>query len=254
MVPQGDGRPGISYNPAMNYAAHYDKLIDRARNRVLDGYVERHHVLPKCMGGGNEPGNIVRLTGREHWFAHKLLIFIYPNNRRLVHAAVWMAKRAANGRVYEWLRHRNAIAVGDAHRGKKLSAEHIAKLSEFHRGNQYKKGRIVSAETREKLSIAGNGRKQTIEDRAKKSASRTGKKHSAETLLKLRKPKSQEHCAKLSAAAKLRGPVSAETKAKLSLARKGKRPNFGKKHTDETKARMSAAHAKRRAAQSGVSL
>ena len=38
----------------MNYFDHYDRLIARARTRVLEGYRERHHVLPRCMGGSNE--------------------------------------------------------------------------------------------------------------------------------------------------------------------------------------------------------
>ena len=36
----------------MNYAAHYERLVKRARSRSLVGYRERHHVVPKCMGGG----------------------------------------------------------------------------------------------------------------------------------------------------------------------------------------------------------
>lgn len=46
----------------MNYAAHYERLIERAKNRVLEGYRERHHILPRCMGGTNAPDNLVDLT------------------------------------------------------------------------------------------------------------------------------------------------------------------------------------------------
>lgn len=51
----------------------YFRLVDRARGRELDGYSERHHVLPKCMGGTDDSTNIVRLTAREHYIAHLLL-------------------------------------------------------------------------------------------------------------------------------------------------------------------------------------
>lgn len=33
---------------------HYNKLIDRAKNRLL----EKHHVIPKCMDGLNETKNL----------------------------------------------------------------------------------------------------------------------------------------------------------------------------------------------------
>ena len=35
----------------MDYKKHYNALIERARGRELDAYVEWHHVIPKCMGG-----------------------------------------------------------------------------------------------------------------------------------------------------------------------------------------------------------
>ena len=35
----------------MNYQRIHDAIIDRARNRTLQGYREKHHVIPRCMGG-----------------------------------------------------------------------------------------------------------------------------------------------------------------------------------------------------------
>ena len=38
----------------MNYQKIYDSLIERARQRELKNvYFEKHHVIPKCMGGSN---------------------------------------------------------------------------------------------------------------------------------------------------------------------------------------------------------
>ena len=54
------------------YQKWYDQLIGRARNRTIEGYVERHHIVPKSLGGTNEKGNLVALTAREHWIAHML--------------------------------------------------------------------------------------------------------------------------------------------------------------------------------------
>ena len=38
----------------MNYTKIYNDLIERAKTRKLDGYKEVHHIIPRCMGGGNE--------------------------------------------------------------------------------------------------------------------------------------------------------------------------------------------------------
>jgi hypothetical protein len=52
----------------MNYEKIYDCIIKRAKTRKLEGYVEKHHIIPKCMGGSNEKQNIVELTAREHFY------------------------------------------------------------------------------------------------------------------------------------------------------------------------------------------
>ena len=51
----------------MDYKKIHDKIIERAKNRKLEGYVEKHHIIPKCMNGTNEPNNLVDLTAREHF-------------------------------------------------------------------------------------------------------------------------------------------------------------------------------------------
>ena len=66
----------------MNYLKHYDLLIKKAQNRPIpDGYVEKHHILPKSMGGSDEKENLVYLTAREHFIAHFLLAKHYGENQ-----------------------------------------------------------------------------------------------------------------------------------------------------------------------------
>ena len=74
----------------MNYQLHYDKLINRARNRKLEGYIEKHHIKPRCMGGDSSIWNIVSLTAEEHFIAHLLLVKIYPNHIGLITAVTLM--------------------------------------------------------------------------------------------------------------------------------------------------------------------
>lgn len=97
----------------MDYHAHYNRLISRARSRVLEGYFEGHHVVPKCLGGSDTPDNIVYLTAEEHFVAHLLLVKMHPANGKLAWAAYMMtvsskthvAERSRN-KLYGWLRRR----------------------------------------------------------------------------------------------------------------------------------------------------
>jgi hypothetical protein len=80
----------------MDWDRHYDALMRRAVGRSISGYSERHHVVPRCMGGSDAKSNIVRLTAKEHFIAHKLLVRINPEVRGL-----WLAL-VAMGRISEY--------------------------------------------------------------------------------------------------------------------------------------------------------
>ncbi len=95
----------------MDYENIYNNLIIRAQNRILDAeqYYEKHHIIPKCLGGNDVDTNLIRLTGREHFVAHQLLCKIYPKNGRLIKAATMMCSSSnimnrSQNRLYEWLR------------------------------------------------------------------------------------------------------------------------------------------------------
>jgi hypothetical protein len=72
----------IIYNSIINNAL----LENRKRYKKTDEkyiYYEKHHILPRCLGGPDNTDNLVLLTAKEHYICHKLLIFIYKN-RKLV--------------------------------------------------------------------------------------------------------------------------------------------------------------------------
>lgn len=195
----------------MNYVSHYERLVSRARDRSLTGYRERHHVLPKCMGGGNEAENIVELTAEEHYVAHQLLVKIYPGVRGLALAAIRMAKQCTGSKAYGWLRRRHSIALSKrmqgnthtlgksnphagikhsaetrekmsaSHSGQPLSPKHCANISIAMRGNKRALGAIRSPETRAKISAANTGKRITPEQCAKLAAAHRGKKQTQET-------------------------------------------------------------------------
>jgi transposase-like protein len=97
------------------YLKYYNSIIERAKKRdKLMGYVEKHHIIPRCMGGSDDTDNLVELTPEEHYTCHLLLIKIYPDNSKLLYAANMMMvspnnnlKRVGN-KKYGWLKKRIA--------------------------------------------------------------------------------------------------------------------------------------------------
>lgn len=57
------------------YTNWYNAIINRALTRECPtGYVEKHHILPKSLGGSNDISNLVTLTAKEHFIVHHLLV------------------------------------------------------------------------------------------------------------------------------------------------------------------------------------
>jgi hypothetical protein len=55
------------------YTKWYNSIIFSAQNRTTTGYLEKHHIIPKSLGGSNSKDNLVKLTAREHFICHWLL-------------------------------------------------------------------------------------------------------------------------------------------------------------------------------------
>ena len=132
------------------YKKWYDSIIDRAKNRVLSCYVERHHIIPKSCGGSNDKDNLVPLTAREHYIVHMLLPFcvIKKYKLKMIKGFMYMnvkpknSKRLykINSRMYEKFR----IEFGKMLKGTKLSEEQKDKM----------RGRKLSKETKAKIKYA----------------------------------------------------------------------------------------------------
>lgn len=90
----------------MDYKEHYRRLIERGRKRNIEGYTETHHIVPRCMGGDDLKENLVKLTPEEHYVAHQLLVKMYPDNVKLLHAAIMMIPNRPSNKLYGWLRRR----------------------------------------------------------------------------------------------------------------------------------------------------
>jgi len=96
------------------YTNIYYSIIERSRNRILEGYSEKHHVIPQSLGGSNDINNIVKLTAREHFICHLLLTkMVEGSNKSKMYQAAWMMaastsktqeRHKVNNRTYENLR------------------------------------------------------------------------------------------------------------------------------------------------------
>lgn len=80
----------------MDYARIYAELIGRGKTRdvIVGTYYERHHIIPKCLGGTNDKNNLVKLTAREHYLVHWLLTKIHPTDFK-----IWTAFALMSGRL-----------------------------------------------------------------------------------------------------------------------------------------------------------
>ena len=172
----------------MRYERIYAALIERSRGRNLSGYVEKHHILPVCLGGTDDSSNIVTLTAREHFVAHQLLVKINPGVPGLTFAAVMMRRRRVIGkyasRKYEWIRQRSASERSSSLKGKSRPAAHMQAMWAAGRGVP------KSPEHRKKLSEANKGKKATDQQRARLSSINKGRKHTLDWTLKSAKAQS----------------------------------------------------------------
>ncbi len=187
----------------MNYKKIYESLIERGRNRKQEGYIERHHILPRCLGGKDNKENLVDLTAREHFIAHLLLTRIYPHERGVFYAVNMMTlkftEHRARNRLYGSLREKLAIINSEDRKGEKNhffgkthTSESRKKISESRLNAP-----PASKETGEKISKANTGRKHSEAAKAKKVDTRRQNStiwHAENTLKNISKAKSGTRC------------------------------------------------------------
>ena len=65
--------------------------IEKQKKNVNEEIYETHHIKPRCMNGTDDIDNLIDLTPREHYIAHKLLAEEYPNNKKIICAWHFMS-------------------------------------------------------------------------------------------------------------------------------------------------------------------
>jgi hypothetical protein len=214
----------------MNYQKIYNNLIDRALSRISNGYVEKHHIVPRCLGGTDAKGNIVSLYPEEHYLAHLLLCKLNKGNSKLLYAAMNMTSGSMinngkrNNKAYGWLRKQYAESMS----GDNNPARRIPNLQK--EAAKKRVGQKRSEETKVRMSAAQKGRTFTEETKQKMSIAAKNKP-----------PISLETREKLSAKSKGRVGPWAGKKQPADVVAKRAEANRGRKDTEEVKLKKSLA-------------
>lgn len=171
----------------MNYKRIYDNLISSRkklnREKGKGIYYEKHHILPKCLGGKDEKENLVLLTAKEHFVSHLLLTKITTGNERnKMIQALWLLSRSkqnkpkkiVSARQYSYIKEIAIAAIKENKIGKttrfnyKHSDETKKKIG---LGN---KGKVISDSVKQLWSIQRKGIKKSEETKRKMSENGKG--------------------------------------------------------------------------------
>lgn len=224
------------YFPIPNkYYQWYQNLVNKAKKRQLDDtiYYEKHHIIPKCLGGKDTAENLVSLTLREHYIAHLLLSKFYEGEAgRKMHYAMWI------------------MLLQQKKRGSRIFEMYRTKYIETSLKTQ-----IITDEFRQNVSKALTGKKKTKTPKllAKYERMKDEMKGSGNPMFG--KKQSEETKRKIAEKAKGRKQSKEAIEKRVSKTRGRKRekdchvgeknPMFGKKHSLETKKKIGEASRQR---------
>ena len=187
------------------YTNTYNSIVNRASQRILDGYTETHHIIPRSLGGEDTPDNLVVLTPREHFICHWLLTKMVDNKRdqwSMINALGFMIwaendnqeRYKVNARLYEQLKQKHSDMKSWAMTGER-NPQYGKKWSE-ERKQAFKEQRAkqapMSEEAREKIRQSRLGKTWTDEQKKIMGERRSGQPawnkgvgHSEETRRKI---------------------------------------------------------------------
>ena len=240
------------------FNTEYVILIETGKHRGLDkskltGYYEKHHIIPKCLGGLDEDSNYVLLTYQEHVRAHYLLANLYPGNEKIAYAYYMICNSSgliSSSKLTkdEILKYTTYILTEEElvmlENSRKIVSESISKRfsgvkkTEEHRKNISKSklgknnpmyGKHLTEEAKKHLSEINKGKTVSESTRKKLSEINKGRKHTEETK---RKISERQLGVK-------RGPHSEEHRRKIAQA------NTGKTHSEDTKKKLSLHFSKK---------
>jgi hypothetical protein len=172
------------------YSKWYFNIISAAQVRIEElSYSEKHHILPKSLGGKNNKENLVILTAREHFICHQLLIKMVSTTKhkyQMWNAFSCMLYRKNSSQQRYQISSRKFEIIKQA--GSQIKSERFSGKNNPMYGKRgdlsphY--GKIWTDEHRKNASESHKGKLRTEEARAKQSASTKGRKQTAEHIEK----------------------------------------------------------------------
>ena len=164
---------------------YFDIIYFAQVRKKIEGYFEKHHIIPKSLGGDNSKENLVKLTAREHFICHWLLtkmVVSAKHKYQMWNAFSCMLYRSnsnqyrykINSKIFDNIKKEGAKIKSEKFSGKNnpmygkrgpLNPNYKRKWSDEHRKNasESHKGLVRTAESRVKQSQSMRGRKQTTE-------------------------------------------------------------------------------------------
>jgi hypothetical protein len=112
------------------YSRWYTLIVDNAKNRtLLLDYYEKHHIVPKSIGGANNKENLVILTAKEHFVCHLLLTKMLTGSakRKMIYA-FWQLSNQSNANQR---RYKSSSRMYEISR-KMFSEQHSANMKQNH--------------------------------------------------------------------------------------------------------------------------
>jgi hypothetical protein len=129
------------------YTSLYYRIVNNRKHNKYNGYVENHHIIPKSLGGTNKKENLVKLSAREHFICHRLLVKMttgqdkvkmsYAIRTMMLRENQYQERYKISSKIYESIIKETKSVIGNTLRGK---------------NNPYY-GKTHSAEVRDKMKL-----------------------------------------------------------------------------------------------------
>jgi hypothetical protein len=150
------------YNRYVSFIQHY-------KENPKEGFCEKHHIVPKCLGGTDSTDNLILVPARVHFLLHLLLYKSFPDKRNLAHAFAMMS-------------------VNNKYQNRKISSK-LYEMSKIARSNALK-GVPRTEQVKQKLRVCKKNKQNYKKPKSKQHAlniskSLTGKKKTPEHIKNL---------------------------------------------------------------------